>query len=269
MKDLFTLKEEDIRSRIDVNYNREVLYYKDLPLFLKNFKQKFQHVDCVSCTSKNHYIISQKDGFNFRKCNECGTVFISPRPDPEALRWWYTHSEHVKHSNKILEKTADMRMQIYNDRIDKLFKRIPPPVKSLLEIGCGTGRFLKLLKEIKPELQSTGIDINAEAVEIAKEKGVNCLNASAEAFAEKDNERYDLILAFEVLEHVFEPFSLIKVLLKLLEKDGKIYMTLPNYLSYDFLQVGDVYRNFFGPSHLNYYNPFSIMKLFERGGGML
>lgn len=233
---------------------------------MKNYKQNFQYVDCVSCKSKNHYIISHKDGFIFRKCNECETVFISPRPDPKALQWWYSNSEHVKDSQEILEKTADKRTQIYNDRIDKLFKRISPPVKSLLEIGCGTGEFLKLLKGIKPELEITGIDISDEAVGLAKEKGVNCLNFSAEEFAEKSTEQYDLVLAFEVLEHVFYPFSLIKSLLELEKKGGKIYMTMPNYLSYDFLQVGGVYKNLFGPSHLNYYNPFSIMKLLEWGG---
>ena len=111
-----------------------------------------------------------------------------------------------------------------------------------------------------------GIDISDEAVALAKEKAVNCLHFSAEEFAGKRTEQYDLVLAFEVLEHVFDPFSLIKSLLELLEKGGKIHMTIPNYLSYDFLQVGDAYRNFFGPSHLNYYNPFSIMKLLEGGG---
>ena len=270
MNNIFTLKEEDIRSRLDVNYNREFLYYKDLPIFLKNFKQNFQYVDCVSCKSKNYDIISHKDGFIFRKCNECGTVFISPRPGPKALQWWYSNSEHVKDSQKILEKTADKRTQIYNDRIDKLFKRISPShVKSLLEIGCGVGEFLKLIKRNKPELKITGIDMSDEAVGLAKEKGVNCLNISAEDFAKKSSEHYDLILAFEILEHVFDPISLVKALFNLLKKDGILYMTMPNYRSYDFLQVGDVYRNFFGPSHLNYYNPFSIMKLLERGGVQL
>ena len=266
MKKLFTLKEEDIRPRVDLNYNREFLYYKDIETFFKKFGKSFKDVDCVSCASKKHYVISQKDNFIFRKCNECQTVFISPRPGPKELEWWYTHSAHIKHSQKILEKTADMRMVIYNERIDKLFGRISSPVKTVLEVGCGTGKFLRLLKESKPQLKFTGIDISHEAVKLAKENGVNCLEFSAEEFAEKSKEQYDLILAFELLEHVFDPISLIKVLMKLLGKDGNLYMTMPNYLSYDFLQIGDVYRNFFGPSHLNYYNPFSIKKLLERGG---
>jgi len=41
---------------------------------------------------------------------------------------------------------------------------------------------------------------------------------------------------------------------------------MPNYISYDFLQIGEVYRNFFGPSHLNYYNPDSITLFLKRAG---
>jgi len=264
---LFRLKEDDIRPKLDLTYNREILYYKDLSIFFEKYKQNFQYVDCVSCKSKNHYKILHKDGFIFRKCNECETVFISPRPDPKALQWWYSNSENVKDYTEILEKTANKRMQIYHYRIDQLFKRLPPhSIKSLLEIGCGTGVFLKLLKAIKPELEITGIDINDESVDLTKEKGVNCLNVSAEEFAEKSTDQYDLILAFEIFEHIFDPFFLVKSLFQLLNKSGKIYMTTPNYLSYDFLQVGSIYKNIVGPSHLNYYNPFSIMKLLEWGG---
>lgn len=266
MKNIFTLKENEIRPRIDTNYNREVLYYSDLHNFEK-FKKNFQCVDCVSCKSKNHYMISKKNGFIFRKCDECQTVFISPRPGPEELEWWYTHSEHVAHSQEILEKTADTRMMIYNDRIKKLFSRITVPVKSVLEIGCGTGNFLQRIREIKPELTVTGIELSPDAVRLTKKKGLNCCHSSAEEFAEKTGSKYDLILGFEVLEHVFDPPSLINALFKLLRKGGTLYMTMPNYLSYDFLQIGECYRNFFGPSHLNYYNPFSIMKLLESGGG--
>jgi len=267
MSDIITLKEEEIRSAVDMDYNREVLYYKDLSLFLEKFKQNFRSVDCVSCQSNNHNTLLEKDGFTFRKCNECETVFISPRPDPKALQWWYSRSEHVNHFTGIFEKTADKRMLIYKDRLEKMRSRMSGPIQSVLEIGCGPCVFLGLMKEIWREPKITGIDINPEAVRLAKEKGIHCLKFSAEEFAQKkDSEYYDLIIAFEMLEHVYDPFSLIKAVLKLLEKDGKIYMTLPNYLSYDFLQIGDVYRNLFGPTHLNYYNPFSIMKLLERGG---
>jgi 2-polyprenyl-3-methyl-5-hydroxy-6-metoxy-1,4-benzoquinol methylase len=266
MSNLFMLREEEIRSRLDINYNREFLYYKDLPLFFEKFKKSFQSVDCVACKSENHYILTEKDGFSFKKCDKCQTVFISPRPEPEALDWWYGHSEHIKHSQEILRKTADKRQMIYDDRIDKLFSRTHNSVKSVLEIGCGTGNFLKLIKTRKPELKVTGVDLSPEAVELAKEKGIDCFNVSAEAFAKENSGSYDLILAFEVLEHVFDPFSLIRALVRLLEKKGTICMTMPNYLSYDFLHLGDVYKNFFGPDHLNYYNQFSIKTLLEQGG---
>ena len=266
MKKLFELSEEDIRPKIELNYNREILYYQDLSLFQKKFKKKYTKVDCVSCLSKSHSKIFEKDGFDFRKCDECETVFISPRPESKALEWWYTCSEQVKHSAKILEKTEANRMPIYKNRIDNIFKRISHPVDSVLEIGCSNGNLLSLLQKIKPELKCTGIDMSPDALKMAEKKEVRCINISAEEYAEKSKEKYDLILAFEILEHVYDPLALVNALKELLNKDGVIYMTMPNYIAYDFLQVGDVYRNIIAPSHLNYFNPSSVIRLLARGG---
>jgi len=223
MNDVFKLKEEDIRPQLDVNYNREVLYYKDLRTFLKKFKNSFQDVDCVSCKSKNYYVISKKDGFRFNKCQECGTIFISPRPTPSALKWWYRNAKHVKHSNEILEKTAEKRKIINEDRIKKLFRRIIRSIESMLEIGCGNGIFLSLIKQLKPNLKITGIDLNPNAIELARKKDLNCFNFSAEEFVKDIADKYDLVVAFEVFEHIFNPKCFIQALSNMLKPGGYIY----------------------------------------------
>ena len=52
----------------------------------------------------------------------------------------------------------------------------------------------------------------------------------------------------------------------MLSANGAVYLTMPNYLAYDFLEVGEIYRNLLGPAHLNYFNPRSIARLLERAG---
>ena len=66
------LKEYDIRPKIELNYNREILYYEDIKVFLKKFKDDFKDTDCLACSSKSHHHLMEKDGFHYRKCIECG-----------------------------------------------------------------------------------------------------------------------------------------------------------------------------------------------------
>lgn len=260
------LKEYDICPRIDVNYNREVLYYEDIKVFLKKFKDDFKNSNCVACSSKLHYHLMEKDGFDYRKCTECETVYISPRPEPEALKWWYSKSRQIKHSAKILEKTKDKRLLIYKDRVEKILSRINGNIKTVLEIGCSSGIFLDFFRSVKPEFKFAGIDASKDAIKIAREKKLNCKNISIEEFAKKTNTKYDLILAFEVLEHLNNPLNTLKFIYRLLSRESFLYFTVPNYLAYDFLEIGDIYRNLAGPAHLNYFNPYSIKKLLKRAG---
>lgn len=257
------LKEYDIRPKVDLNYNREILYYEDLEIFFRNYKNKFKEADCVACSSKMHFHLIEKDGFHYRQCSECKTVFISPRPDNEALDWWYSASQ-TKHAMKILEKTKNKRILIYKERIQKLLSRIDSNIKSVLDIGCSSGIFLETFKSINPELNFFGIDSNKDSIMLAKRKKLDCKNITVENFAKITKSRYDLILALEVFEHLTNPVNTLKAISRLLGSSGYLYFTIPNYYGYDFLEIGEIYRNLLGPGHLNYYNPHSIQILLKK-----
>jgi 2-polyprenyl-3-methyl-5-hydroxy-6-metoxy-1,4-benzoquinol methylase len=96
----------------------------------------------------------------------------------------------------------------------------------VLEIGCNTGKFLKRLLPKTKKL--TGLDFNDVAIFAANAKGLNVINESAEIHAEKHTEEYDVVCAFQVLEHITSAGSLLEAATKLLRKDGKLILSVPN-----------------------------------------
>lgn len=261
------IKEEEIRPIIISNYNREVLYYEDIELFHSKFKNNFNKIErCVACDSIKNHIIFNKDGFDFNKCNNCETVFVSSRPNDIQLEWWYTHSKSQLHSVEILESTQDARKALYERRVDLFLKRIDDDVKTFLEIGTGSGQLLEIIQRKIKGSYVKGIDLNPKAVDMCNRKGIDCDNIDINRMSDKIKERYDVIMAFEVLEHLPNPQKSVKNVFDTLNKNGIFYGTLPNYHGYDFLEIGQIYRNLFAPTHLNYYNPESLKILFENNG---
>lgn len=263
------IKEYDIRPEKLLNYNREILYYDDIKKFNHKFSNKFKELKkCPACNSNNFYVLFKKDTFNFQNCAKCNTLFVSPRPNNKQLAWWYTNSEQAKHANTILELTQDKRKELYNIRVDNFLKRTQNiQFKNILEFGCGNGITIEILKQRKQDLNITGIDLSPSAIESCQKKGISCELSDIATFSKNnDNVKFDAVISFEVLEHLPNPFNVIQSMYNVLNSQGILYMTMPNFLAYDFLELGEVYRNLVVPAHLNYFNPDSIEIMLKRAG---
>lgn len=272
MKSLMDLTEEDIRPTNSVKHCREVLYHRDLEkFFIKYGKElKWLHT-CLVCGSADIPPYAVKDNFRFSQCRSCRMVFINPRPTEEQLQWYYSSAESPKYATKILRDTVDHRTVIYRDRAEKIMQRVKEfqSVKKVLEIGCGPGAFLKVFREMlgcDSPVECMGIDMDPYAVELAGNLGIKVERDSGEEYSRKHAAATDLLLSFETLEHTPNPLSFARSMKRLIRKGGSIYLTLPNFWGFDFLELGTTYQNFFGPSHLNYFNPDSIVLLLKRAG---
>lgn len=261
------IKEEEIRPIVISNYNREVLYYEDIELFHSKFNNDLNITkSCIACSSMQNHVIFKKDGFDFSKCSDCDTVYVSSRPTDTQLSWWYTHSKSQLHSVEILNSTQHARSGMYERRVDLFLKRIDADVKTFLEIGTGNGQLLEIIQKKIKDSYVKGIDLNPQAVKACHDKGIDCDILDINNMSEKINEKYDVIMAFEVLEHLPDPQESIKNIFDTLNKNGIFYGTLPNYHGYDFLEIGQIYRNLFAPTHLNYFNPKSLEILLKQSG---
>lgn len=102
---------------------------------------------------------------------------------------------------------------------------------TLLDIGCGPGAFLAHASELRPNWQLHGTDIRADAVEVA---AVKLGNRAKIAVAQADlrpfgSTMYDVITAWDVLEHLGDPAAAVSSLRSWLVPGGALIFVVPVY----------------------------------------
>ncbi|HEX8549872.1 MAG TPA: methyltransferase domain-containing protein, partial [Cytophagaceae bacterium] len=78
--------------------------------------------------------------------------------------------------------------------------RLINPNDHVLDIGCGSGYFLKKVQD--KSARATGLDFNPDAVEYGKQKGLKILSETIKEHSERYGNYYDIICAFQLFEHV-------------------------------------------------------------------
>jgi SAM-dependent methyltransferase len=96
-----------------------------------------------------------------------------------------------------------------------------PEHKSLLEIGCGRGSFLE---KVAGCYDAWGTEINAEALRICGQKGLNAADKSVKELGRN----FDVIVSFEVLEHLPDPRSFLCEVNQALTPGGTLIFAVPN-----------------------------------------
>lgn len=106
----------------------------------------------------------------------------------------------------------------------------------VLEIGAGRGLFAQ---EIAPA-SYTGLEFSPVAIELAAQSGIRLLPETVERHAHDNAERYDIVCAFQVLEHVAAPRGFIDAAVKCLRPGGKLMLSVPAQDSFAAFAYWDV-----------------------------
>ena len=165
----------------------------------------------------------------------------------------------------------------YDDRPrTDLLNLIPEPCKHILEIGCGTGATGSLLKSKNPNLVYVGLEIDEQAARTAGTRLDKVITADVEKMPGNqwpfETESFDLIIAADVLEHLYDPWRVLHLLRSLLKRDGKILLSLPNTqninLIANLVQGNWTYEKFglLDATHIRFFTWHEIEKLIQGTG---
>lgn len=136
---------------------------------------------------------------------------------------------------------------------------------SILEIGCGEGFVLDYLMKRRPDLTYTGVDLNSEAVQMARRitaPGIDYVCADGRQIPLPDK-RFDLVIMSEVLEHVAAPEHVLAEALRLANPYVLVTVPLEPY----FQGVSDLLvRLKLGhcPGHINFWTTGGLRRWLTR-----
>lgn len=128
-----------------------------------------------------------------------------------------------------------------------ILSRRPPPAK-VLDIAAGSGAFTRRLLDRGYDVSANDLDCSRWAVDAVRPTSVDLNGAFASSFREK----YDVVAALEIIEHLENPAHFLRECRKLLLPGGILLLSVPNVIDYDsrymHLRHGEFYH--FNPRNL-------------------
>lgn len=103
----------------------------------------------------------------------------------------------------------------------------------VLDVGCGVAAFSKIV----PDADYTGLELSRAAKEKAEGEGIRVLNEFAEDHARQNAERYDVVCAFQLLEHLVSPVAFLEACLECLRPGGTLVLSVPSVDSFSSMIV--------------------------------
>jgi 2-polyprenyl-3-methyl-5-hydroxy-6-metoxy-1,4-benzoquinol methylase len=199
-----------------------------------------------------------KEIFDLHHNPEFDMLITFPKPSLEQLPIYYESEDYISHTDGKRSVFEKMYHFIKNIALKNKLKLINSQSEKgkLLDIGAGTGDFLLVAKT--DGWQITGIEPGEKPKNIAIKKGVSFANS----LAELENNSFDVITMWHVLEHVPDLEFQIKELKRLIKPNGTIIIAVPNFHSFDANYYGKFWAAFDVPRHLWHFSKTAIEKLF-------
>lgn len=160
------------------------------------------------------------------------------------------------------------------DRPD-ILKLVSGDPNTVLDVGCSVGSLSRSLKN-KTNACVTGIELSSEMAGEAEKYLDKVYTGDAAEIIQSgalEGQRYDLIIFADLLEHLIDPWSVLKASTRLLNKDGYVITSIPNirHIStiYSLVVKGDWPhrdRGIHDRTHLRFFTKKTIFELFEQAG---
>ena len=162
-----------------------------------------------------------------------------------------------------------------NQKSPDLIDVLPLTAKRVVDIGCGVGEIAQEFHiRASPEYY-LGVEIDPQDAVIAKKYCSECIVGNIEEFDENtwsQLENYDLWVFGDVLEHLYDPWRILKKVREILPTDGQIACCIPNVQHWSVqarLSIGDwryAEKGLLDRTHIRFFTRQTIVELIQGAG---
>jgi len=206
------------------------------------------------------------ENFKIVTCTNCGFKLTNPRPDIIEVEKYYQSESYISHSNTNKGLINKLYQLVRNLTLKKKLKLITFLNKNssgkVLDIGCGTGMFLKICKENNWETFGTEPDEKTRIFAIENSK----TEIKQNIFTDYESQKFDIITMWHVFEHIHDLNKNIERIKELMNTNSFLIIAVPNCDSYD----AKIYKQYWAaydvPRHLSHFNLKSLNNLIKAHG---
>jgi methionine biosynthesis protein MetW len=163
------------------------------------------------------------------------------------------------------------RALAYETPRPEIARRVPASARRVLDLGCAAGGLAALLKARGP-VEVVGVEKDAAYAEAARARCDTVVHADVEALDPTGLGSFDCLVAADVLEHLVDPWTVLRTYARLLEPGGTAVVSLPNvahWSTYAALLRGSWPRNPEGihdATHLRWFTLRDARRLLAQAG---
>jgi len=167
-------------------------------------------------------------GYDVRYCNRCGSGITSPRPTSEELSSFYSSGNYRSTDGTRFNIPAEFFVRRFTDNKKKRIQRHHQGPGSVLDIGCGRGLFLHLMR--LSGWTVTGVEFNTTTASYAASRyGIRVITAAE--LQDLPPESFDVVTLYHVLEHTDDPSVVVRTSGRVMKKEGLLVVSVPNLSS--------------------------------------
>lgn len=167
------------------------------------------------------------------ECNECELQFLDPmmsdEEEAEYYRNYYENQKTRDFRDRSLSEVRDNAV-VHYEQYSEVYTNLIKDADCILDIGCGSGGFIKFITQNFPDKKVTGVERSESNLQFLRDKKLNDYHNAEfyETLEDLPSKDFDLVVALGVLEHVKDSVGFISSHVGLLAKGGRVAYSIPH-----------------------------------------
>ncbi len=159
------------------------------------------------------------------RCTDCAAIYKKPAESARPIAEYYTNPTYHELAYWSFEAQAERALRRILENIVSVTGK--PDSRSLLEVGCGPGRFLKMAQDAGFEV--AGVELNEGNAAEARERTGGAPIICEDFMSMPGGRQYDVIAMLDLIEHMPDPLAALRRSYELLKPGGHLAVYTPNH----------------------------------------
>ena len=211
--------------------------------------------NCPACNSTEAKKLGVKNELDILSCTRCGSIYTPYYP-------WYSSAHYYA---DYYNSRNPVEPEWVVKRLEEITAGFAPyrQFNRLLDVGCGAGTLLGAART--NGWQAQGVDVSESVAEHVRKLGFDVFKGELHEAGFRNGE-FDVVTAAELFEHLFDPFTVLKEIQRILRPGGVLWTTTPHWRGLSARFLGLNWRVVSPPEHLQLFSMSGLRTLLSNAG---